>query len=407
VNQMAEIDIVLFVAAVVFCVALYALLAFNKSQGGWVESIRLMRLHHVAVGMAMGYTCLSPLRNIADMGLPLVVAFLCAWFAMAVGCTIDLRMLRKVGLQMAIIELAQLALLGAVLLLMIYVPENNMHISGVALWAVGGVCAASWPEQRWSEKKKRLSALTPHWMPSVAILVGILLLGVGSMQIHTGSPIFIYQPFSNSLLINGFTERILGSIVLGALVGLLADLATRGAPSRYFPYVVAGSLMLGAGIGSSVAFEPLWVGAIAGFWLINATLRRVAVLALVEGGTDTLKAGVYIVVGWILGVQWMQGDINAPLLLWSFLLLLLLPAIRLVGWRIAGEQIGANIGQVQWFVLGDFALVTALSLTTFVDPASGAALLAALLLSKVVFAASAGWLTGLAVRLLESREKRI
>ena len=163
--------------------------------------------------------------------------------------------------------------------------------------------------------------------------------------------------------------------------------------------------MLGTGIGSSVAFDPLWVGAFAGFWLINTTLRRVEVLALVEGGAGGLKAAVYIVTGWMLGVQCMQWEINAPLFFWTLLLLLLLPAIRLMGWRIAGESIGGNEGYIQWFALGDFALVAALSLTTFVDPASGAALLSALLLGKVVFAASGRWLTGVLVGLLENREK--
>jgi hypothetical protein len=129
------------------------------------------------------------------------------------------------------------------------------------------------------------------------------------------------------------------------------------------------------------------------------------VLALVEGGAGGLKAAVYIVTGWMLGVQCMQWEINAPLFFWTLLLLLLLPAIRLMGWRIAGESIGGNEGYIQWFALGDFALVAALSLTTFVDPASGAALLSALLLGKVVFAASGRWLTGVLVGLLENREK--
>jgi hypothetical protein len=402
----AEVDIVVFVTAVAFCVALYTWIALKRDRGGaWIDKVRLMRLHHVAVGMAMGYTCLSPLRSVADMGIPLVVAFLCSWFAMAVGGAVDLRMLRKVGLNVAIVELTQLALLVLLLLLLIYAPENEMKVSTMVLWAIGGVSAASWPQQRWSEKK-RLSSLTPHWMPSVAILGGILLLGIGSMQTRIGPPIFIYQPFSNSLLVDGFGERILGSIALGALVGLLVDLATRGARTNYFPYMVAGGLMLGTGIGSSVAFDPLWVGAFAGFWLINTTLRRVEVLALVEGGTGGLKAAVYIVTGWMLGVQCMQWEINAPLFFWTLLLLLLLPAIRLMGWRIAGESIGGNEGYIQWFALGDFALVAALSLTTFVDPASGAALLSALLLGKVVFAAGGRWLTGVLVGLLENREKR-
>lgn len=366
-----------------------------------------MRLHHVAVGGVMGFTCLTPLRGIADMGLPLVIAFLCSWFAMAVGCAVDLRILRKIRLHMAVVEVSQLALLGLVLLLMIYIAQRDIEVENMALWAIGGICAASWPQQRWSGKKKRLSELTPHWMPSVAILGGILFVGFGSMHIKEAPPIFIYQPFSSSLVVDGFIERVLGSLLLGGLIGLLADLATRGAPARYFPYIIAGGMMLGAGIGSSVAFESLWVGAAAGFWLINATLRRVAVLELVEGGTDALKASVSAVVGWVLGVQCVHGDINGSLFVWCLILFLLLPAIRLVSWRMAGEQVGASIGPIQWFVLGDFALVAALSLTTFVDPAAAGGLLAALLLSQIVLAASSGWLTASLVRLLENREKRV
>jgi hypothetical protein len=408
VSGLAVNDIVQFVVAIAFSVALYAWLAFNRRRGRGgvlVEHIRAMRLHHIAVGGVMGYTCLMPLRAIADMGLPLVVAFLCSWFAMAVGCAVDLRVLRKIRLQMAMVEMSQLLLLGLVLLLMISLVQSDIGVGKMALGAIGGICAASWPQQKWSEKKKRLSALTPHWMPSVAIWGGILLVGIGSMHTKTASPIFIYQPFSNSLVVDGFIERILGSVLLGGLIGLLADLATRGARTQYFPYIIAGGIMMGAGIGSSVAFESLWVGGIAGFWLINATLRRVAVLELVEGGTNALRAGVSIVVGWILGVQCVHGEVNGSLFVWSFVLFMLLPVIRLISWRMTGEQIGAHLGPIQWFVLGDFALVTALSLTTFVDPAAAAGLLVAFLLAQATFTASSSWLSASLVRLLENIEK--
>lgn len=409
-NGVAAKDIVQFVAAIAFSVALYAWLAFSRRQGRggvWIERIIYMRLHYIAIGGVMGYTCLMPLRAIADMSLPLVVAFLCSWFAMAVGCAVDLRVLRKIRLHMAMVEISQLLLLGLVLLLMVSLVQSDMGVGKMALWAIGGICAASWPQQKWSEKKKRLSALTLHWMPSVAIFGGILFVGIGSMHTKMASPIFIYQPFSNSLVVDGFTERVLGSILLGGLIGLLADLTTRGARTQYFPYIIAGGIMLGAGIGSSVAFESLWVGGIAGFWLINATLRRVAVLELVEGGTDALKAVVSIVVGWILGGQCVHGEVNGSLFIWSFVLFMLLPAIRLVSWRMAGEQIGTHLGPIQWFVLGDFALVAALSLTTFVDSAAAGGVLAAFLLAQAIFTASSSWLSTSLVRLLENREKRI
>ena len=69
------------------------------------------------------------------------------------------------------------------------------------------------------------------------------------------------------------------------MVGLLVDLVDAGSSTGVFWLFVGWGILIGVGIGMNVAVEPLWVGVIAGVWIINTTLNRVAVLQLAEGGS--------------------------------------------------------------------------------------------------------------------------
>ena len=122
-------------------------------------------------------------------------------------------------------------------------------------------------------------------VPSIAVSAGILVLGFSGLQLRQEVAVVFFLPFSTPLLLEGMIGRVICSFFLGAVVGLLVDMATREAKQAYFGYLLAGGILIGVGIGMNVAVEPLWVGVIAGVWIINTTLNRVAVLQLSEGGS--------------------------------------------------------------------------------------------------------------------------
>ncbi len=389
--EMSPFDVMPFALASVLSAGLYVWISWRQGAlPAWVRGAVELRLHHMLVGLVMGYTCLPPLRNYADRSIPLLIVFLSCWFAMAIGCSIDLRMLRRIAVQTIVVEVVPLFFLLLFLLLMVHTTEVGQRNGEAILWAIGGVAAASWSRQKWSGQKKRSRARS-HWMPSLAATVGLGLLGAASMYSQGGKSIIIYRPFATSIVVDGFMEQALGSLCIGVIIGLLIDLSMKGADERYFPYLLAGGLMLGAGVGASVALEPMWIGGVAGFWIINTTLRRVDVLDLLERGAGGLNVALSSVAGWVLGAKLYQREMEISLFFWSVLLFLSIPAIRLLAWRVVGMQWGRSVqkgmGTGQWLKIDDLGLVAALALSVHLPGASAAAVLAALICCQLVFVA--------------------
>lgn len=343
------------------------------------------RLHHVAVGIMVGYACSAGMRGMVDQGVLLVVAFLTTWYAMAFGISIDWRILPSVGGQWPKREALYLVVLLLVLAVLRFGVESGAALDAGYVLALGGVAAMSWPQMRWSEKKMRLAGKT--WkMPSLGIAVGIVLLGYAGLQLRAGMPIALSQPFANPLLLEGAWSRLLCSLGIGAAMGILIDLATRGVRRHYFPHIVAGGVMCGGGIGAGIALESVWIGVCIGIWLINTTLHRVSALQLVEESADPLGVGLSVVAGLLLGLQWASVGIHTALFWFALLLLVGLPAIRLVGGRMAGEPWGGGASGRSPFSFGDMGLVAALSLNLSAGAPAAAGLVAAWVVCQAVYA---------------------
>ena len=113
----------------------------------------------------------------------LAAAFLVGIFGLVVGCSIELRLLRHVSRSLLLLEIGYLILLGLGLWALSY-GFSQGGVEGAALWGVCGLGAACWVRQSRREEGKQKK--TTGWLPSVSALVGLLLAGVGVMQLRPG-----------------------------------------------------------------------------------------------------------------------------------------------------------------------------------------------------------------------------
>ena len=134
-------------------------------------------------------------------------------------------------------------------------------------------------------------------------MAAIATLGVASALV-TAPAFELVFPFSKSsqkIVIEGVEAIIWGS-VLGGTIGLLCDLTSREYhPDRPLFFILTTFAFVGAGLAVALGLQPLWVGAFAGIWLINCTLRRIDILRVVERGRPLASFGLPLGLGWLLG----------------------------------------------------------------------------------------------------------
>ena len=176
---------------------------------------------------------------------------------------------------------------------------------------------------------------------------------------------------------------------MGALIGVLLDLAIREVRRSHLYYIVVAGLLLGCGIAQVLGLEPLWVGAIAGTWLINSTLRRLDLLQALERGHTRVRTILLGLAGWMLGSALLEGGLDILLGLWIlFALVLWMPVVRFGVWQGVGRRLDRAAlmrtggGLRRLLELDDLGLVVALSLAALLPAEQGAGLLAAVLFAQ-------------------------
>ena len=385
-----------FLVGMTLVVGLYrwSLTGVLREKWALVRAFTEARLHHVVVGWVMGFASMPLLGIWLEQGVLLAALFLVGWYAMTFGALIDWRIMRLINRQMLRSEGGQLAALLIVMSLYWYAFESAAMINGWLFIGLGGIMAMSLPQAQLERRPMRMRKSAQR-VPSIAIGTGILVLGISGLQLRQEVAVVFFLPFSNPLLLEGMIGRMIGSLFLGAVVGLLIDMVTRGAKRVYFVYLLAGGILIGVGIGMNVAVEPLWVGVIAGIWIINTTLNRVAVLQLAEGGSLILRISLFGVVGVLAGTQIAGSHFMWELFGTSLALFLCLPAIRHIGQQVAG-QAGRQI--IYWrslFSQGELGLVATLALGLSAGPSTATSVGAAWLLCDLLYVLSGNSLAAL------------
>ena len=344
------------------------------------------RVQYALAGLVFGL--LAPLDLWLGLGAAaeLATSFLVGIFGLVVGCSIELRLLRHFSRPLLLLEIGYLVLLGLGLWALSY-GFSQGGVDGAALWGVCGLGAACWMRQsRGGGTKKKKGT---GWLPSASSLAGLLLAGVGLMQLRPGGFVVRLPLGFPPIVVEGTWAECGSCLVLGALVGLIVDLATRGVSRGYLYYMIAAGLLLGSGMAGALGLEPLWVGAVAGIWLVNATMRRLDILCALEQGQDMVRTVLPGVAGWALGAALVEGGFELAFGVWVLLALIaVVPGMRLGAWQGMGKlldravQQRTGVGPRQLLELDDLGLVIALSLAAVLPAGQGAALLAAALLGQ-------------------------
>lgn len=385
-----------FIMGMTLAVGLYRCSSTGASRvkRGLIYAFTEARLHHVIVGWVMGFASMPLLGVWLERGVLLAALFMVGWYAMTFGALFDWRVLRLMNRQMLKSDGVQLAALLIVMSFFWYVIDSASGLNGWLFIGIGGVMAMSLPQARLERRPMRMRK-SAQSIPSIAVGTGVVALGLSGLQLREEVAVVFFLPFSNPLLLEGMIGRVIGSLFLGAVVGLLVDMATRGAKRAYFGYLLAGGILIGVGVGMNVAVEPLWVGVIAGVWIINTTLNRVAVLQLAEEGSAIVRISLFGIVGVLAGTQIAGSYFMWELFAMSLALFLCLPAIRYVGQRMAG-QAGRNI--IYWrslFNQSDLGLVATLALSLSAGPSAATSAGAAWLLCELLYVLSGNGLAAL------------
>lgn len=334
-----------------------------------------------------------------------VVQFLAGWVGLQIGCGLDLRALRRVAVGPLLYEgIAAVATLMAVFTFAFtvsrLVPGAPAPLPTVLL-ALAGFCVAGPAMPAGGAALSRAAGRGGFWQPSAAGLLAALLAAAGSAMaiwptVATSLP---GQPGEVLIEFAGAAGRLLGMVAVGCVAGLVADLASKDdfAPGGLFPQLAA-VVLIAAGVAGTLGLETMLVMAVAGFWLVNATLRRLDILHVLQRGAALPRLLTPFLGGWIVGAglrdTGMETGAFAVVLV---LVLALRPASRLAGRRLllAGTQQGHR-GRRPEAPVADLVDVDALgllivaSLTRQLEPETAIAVMAATLLAQWLLGLGAG-----------------
>lgn len=293
-------------------------------DGAWGRLLE-SRLHYGLAGIVAGATAWPDLQSLFAESAAIAVAFFGAWCGLVIGLGLDLRSLGRSAPALLLLEAGQVALVVAGVLVATPIlgrllGPGHLPFDGPALLVLAGICAVGVPLRRRSDDGLPSKVGRSGWEPSVSGWVGILLIGLGSTRMHDLS-FAVRLPFlpeSRVLPVDGLVAETLWTLVVGAVTGLVIDLVTRDANRTELFFVAAGGLAFGGGLAAVLGLEPLWVGVVAGGWVINATLRRLEVIRVADRVHPVMRIGLFFTAGWVLGQGIGRSGIDPVVALWVF-----------------------------------------------------------------------------------------
>ena len=389
-----------------------------------VDAVLESRMQYAIAGFILGALALPSVRESFEQVVPTVTTFFVGWFALAAGCGVDLRVVRRRARASAQIGVLQTAVTLALLAVGLYLLKqtygygsNGRSYGGPELMMILAICIVG-------SGQRRIEVAGRHHSnegsgPSISSFTAIVLAGVAGSWLTPGS-FSIDYPFAagRDLLIGGMADEAIFTIALAVAIGVVANLVCKDTKPEMLFFPLAGILWLGCGIAYSLRLEPLWVGLVAGAWMINATLRRVDMIDTLESGNRHLPLGVLMLAGWLTGTG-VSLSFRWDLFLWVIAFLLLLrPLARQLGIRLVetwgGElfrgravrgarRVGlgaeaASPDQLEIFQIGDLALVIAIGCTRLMEVEPYTGILAGTLVGYGVARASAGAVGGVVAR---------
>ena len=407
----------------------------RERQSPFVAALMESRMQYAAAGFVLGFFALPSIADGVTHVVPLATTLIVGWFGFAVGCGIDLRAFRRRARARLYTEGVQVLLAFGLLAVGLYILKSSSAAtaqprSWPEVLLILAICMVGSGRRRREAVGGRQAGIEQPGL-SVSSLAAILLAGLAGSLLSPGS-FSIDYPFAagRDLLIGGLVDEAIFSVALGVALGVAANLICRDTRPELLFYVLTGVLLLGCGIANSLSLESLWVGLVAGAWLINGTLRRVDLIDTLDVGRRNLPLIVLFLAGWLIGST-ISPAFQWDLFLWVVTFVVLIrPLARLLGIRFAvtlgretsnlgrepgprrlskvGSRVPASAdvdgsaGEVESldvFRIGDLALVIAVGCARLMGTEQGLGVLAGVLVGYVISRIAGGAASGLLVRI--------
>ena len=392
-----------FATGLALVAVLYHVARSIRSREKLPASVQLLtkaRIHYSLAGLLLGALFPSALYEPMEALIRLFLVFLGGWFGLVAGCGLDLRVLRRGAGLPLILEGVQTVLVAGLVLLAFYLSENLIEglgsaISGSVLLVICGMSVLGSRSLNWFQKPKGVRGLGRQgsWQVSLTAFWGVLLVGMGSSQLNM-APLQIDYPFlamGKSIVAEGIIGELLGSLVLGGMIGVVGDLLIRDVEGDDLFYRMMSVVLLGSGVAASVGLDPVWGGMVSGLWLINATLHRLDIIEVLKRATGSARSVLFFLVGWLLGSELMSCKMDWGIFFWVISLLLFLrPVARLGVLLVAHRSLGRFEARMpnrlmgNWLIPDELALVIAAGISKIILPSAGLAVLGAVLAGYVI-----------------------
>ncbi|MEE2658211.1 MAG: hypothetical protein VX733_06875 [Candidatus Latescibacterota bacterium] len=393
----------LFIAAVAVIVVVVPLARRASQSRHWMARALVQRRFLATLsGLVLAATAPSWISGPGTTVVKVTVVVLAGWLGFAAGCGLDMRVTRRAHRLVFAYEALLAAGCAAFVVVVAFALQPIVPVGLGLEWAslllVAAACVAASPLPLDAERA-RSGGRHGHWRPSSLPVLGALLAAVAGgttpMAEFTLAGEWFNEPVS--IEVEGLLDRLLWGVAAGAVTGLLADLILRDDfEVRAAQIQVASVILMLAGFGAALSLEPSLIGSVAGFWLVNATLRRIDVIQVVRRGT-ALSGVAPFLAAWMLGESLTRGEgVHVPFLIFVLAALLTLrPTVQVGREQLLSRILRARRRVVQEPIapitleLHDFAIVLAAGVALATPVAVANASLAAVLVAQFVLGAAA------------------
>ncbi len=293
-------------------------------------------------GLGLGLF-LPPISTL-ERTLHLILFFLSGAVGFFFGMKAELRILRKIPRAFLGLSLFQaiFTLLAATVPLYFIFPiwrEGNSGLDLLRISMTFGIVASV----TMSPMISLFPGRTERKWDEFRVVATMALFGNVVAFVFLGLLLMLCKGEAISLLgveIEGAAGRLFVALICGGLVGCLADFSnSKERLLHERVYVLAGILLVGAGAAGALGFPPVFVGMIAGMWLINATTRRLELLETMDRMRGITEGAFLVLMGAVLPTASLLRSKDGLIVLGLGLLFF---SLRFLG-KTVGTGMGARI----------------------------------------------------------------
>ncbi|MBI93627.1 MAG: hypothetical protein CME05_10550 [Gemmatimonadaceae bacterium] len=268
-------------------------------------------------GVAIGWGVPDWVRGELQPVPILCFVFFAGWSGLVAGSSLELRVSRRLTLHGIRHELLQAVFVTVAVTVLIwavrFIPGFGTAPGRFHILTIAAICLLTsiLPSR---QLHRGGGAGVGFWDPSLLGPMALLLAAWAVAGEFTPTVVLqLPAPLSQqvSFELGGPVEQLLWSTVGGAITGLLMDLVTREdfAPGGLYVQMAAVALVC-SGLGAMMGLSPLWLGAVAGFWSVSATLRRLDLLVVLAKGMALPRIAAPALAGWCVGIALVSEGLN-------------------------------------------------------------------------------------------------